>query len=160
MIVSWRVVADHALGGLRSGPWRSSERKPPVVPLVIHQEQSPRVESWIAEDPEMALWILTPVEVTSALWRLVREGALTEPDARTAEEGAQLLAGASHTVTDIEGVKRTAERLLRVHALRAADTLQLAAAIRWSAGAAAAATLHTLDERLATAARREGFNVP
>lgn len=53
----------------------------------------------------------------------------------------------------------TARRLLRVHALRAADALQLAAAIAASEADPASLKLVTLDERLAEAARREGFPV-
>jgi predicted nucleic acid-binding protein len=48
--------------------------------------------------------------------------------------------------------------LLRVHVLKAADALQLAAARVW-AGDVADGELVTLDERLALAARLEGFRV-
>jgi predicted nucleic acid-binding protein len=53
----------------------------------------------------------------------------------------------------------TARRLLRVHALSAADALQLAAAIAASEADPASLALVTLDDRLAEAARREGFLV-
>lgn len=53
----------------------------------------------------------------------------------------------------------TARRLLRVHALRAADALQLAAAIAASEADPASLDLVMLDEQLAEAARREGFPV-
>jgi predicted nucleic acid-binding protein len=52
-------------------------------------------------------------------------------------------------------VRRTAQRLLRVHELRAADALQLAAA----STAAEDLPFVTLDDRLALAAAREGFVV-
>jgi predicted nucleic acid-binding protein len=48
--------------------------------------------------------------------------------------------------------------LLPVHALRAGDALHLAAALMWAASAGGA-ELVTLDERLALAARLEGFAV-
>jgi hypothetical protein len=56
-------------------------------------------------------------------------------------------------------VKSIAIRLLRVHALRAADALQLAAALVWADGVPSGSVLHTHDRRLATAAEREGFEV-
>jgi hypothetical protein len=56
-------------------------------------------------------------------------------------------------------VKTLAGRLLRVHALRASDALQLGAALVWASARADGKRLHTLDERLALAARREGFSV-
>jgi len=136
--------------------WDSSA----VVPLLVRQPTSARVDRWWFEDAQVALWTLTPVEITSALWRQVRERALDEAEARTAEARTQELAEASYIVADIEGVKALARRLLRVHTLWAADALQLAAAVVWAGGRPAGKTLLTLDGRLALAARREGFEVP
>jgi hypothetical protein len=56
-------------------------------------------------------------------------------------------------------LRQTAERLLRVHALRAADALQLAAAITAADDDPRALPFVTLDERIARAAEREGFPV-
>ena len=136
--------------------WDSSA----VVPLLIQQPASSRVDRWLAEDPGLALWTMTPVEITSALWRLVRAGALTEEDAHAGDIRAQELAAASHTVADLDAVKAQARRLLRVHALRAADAVQLSASLIWAGGRPQGKTLHTLDDRLALVARREGFEVP
>jgi hypothetical protein len=49
--------------------------------------------------------------------------------------------------------------LLRVHDLRGGDALQLAAAIATAEGDPATLDVVTLDERVALAARREGFRV-
>jgi predicted nucleic acid-binding protein len=136
--------------------WDSSA----VVPLLVHQQTSARTDRWLADDPALSLWMLTPVEITSALWRLVRDGTVQEADAQLAESRALELAAASYTVADIEAVKALARRLVRVHTLRAADALQLGAALVWASGQPQGKTLHTLDERLALAARREGFIVP
>jgi predicted nucleic acid-binding protein len=131
-----------------------------VVPLLIRQETSGRVDRWLAEDPAVAIWALTPIEVTSTLWRLAREGALAESVALEAEARAVELEAASHVVVDVEAVKVRARRLLRTHSLRAADASQLGAALLWAADRPQGRVLHTLDERLAIAARREGFEVP
>lgn len=53
----------------------------------------------------------------------------------------------------------TAARLLRVHVLRAADALQLAAALLACNNRTETLALATFDDRLADAARREGFAV-
>jgi predicted nucleic acid-binding protein len=135
--------------------WDSSA----VVPLLVHQQTSARTDRWLADDPALSLWTMTPVEITSALWRL-RDGTVQEADAQLAESRALELAAASYTVADIEAVKALARRLVRVHTLRAADALQLGAALVWAGGQPQGKTLHTLDERLALAARREGFLVP
>ena len=58
-----------------------------------------------------------------------------------------------------ERVRQTANRLLRVHELRAGDALQLGAAITAAEDLPASLTLVTLDDRLARAAEREGFPV-
>jgi len=57
-----------------------------------------------------------------------------------------------------EEVRRQARRLLRVHPLRAADALQLGAAIVW-AGRYEGREFVSLDARLREAARLEGFAV-
>jgi predicted nucleic acid-binding protein len=135
--------------------WDSSA----LVPLVLQQPVSPEVESWIAEDAALVAWTLTPVELVSALRRLVREGALVEHAAREAERLVSDLVSRAHVVSDVERVKSLATRLLRVHTLRAADALQLGAALAWSDGHVEDAVLHTFDHRLADAASREGFRV-
>jgi hypothetical protein len=135
--------------------WDSSA----VVPLLVRQKSSATVDGWLEADPAVALWTLSPIEIGSALWRLVREGALPEEDALRGEARSGELVAASHVVVDIEAVKLRAGRLLRVHPLRAADALQLAAALVWAADQPRDRILHTLDDRLAAAARREGFVV-
>lgn len=135
--------------------WDSSA----VVPLVVRQAASPRTDEWLREDADLVIWTLTPVEVASAVRRLVREGALEEELAMEAERRSGELVDASHLVVDLESVKAQAKRLLRLHALRAADALQLAAAIEWAGGHPAGRIVHTLDDRLGEAARREGFRV-
>jgi predicted nucleic acid-binding protein len=136
--------------------WDSSA----VVPLLVRQPASPEVDRWLAQDREVALWTLTPLEVTSAIWRLVREGALESGEALAADGRADEMAAASHTVVDVDAVKARARRLLRVHTLRAADAAQLGAALVWASDRPDGRVLHTLDERLAAAAMREGFSVP
>jgi len=65
-----------------------------------------------------------------------------------------------HVNIDVEPVTSLATRLLRLHTLRAADALQLGAALHGAEGQPKGRTVHTLDSRLALAAEREGFAVP
>jgi predicted nucleic acid-binding protein len=131
-----------------------------VVPLVVNQGTSARAAAWLAEDPSIAIWTLTAVEVLSALRRLVREDALPETAARLAEARLNEFIHACHEIVDIAPVKNLATRLLRLHPLRAFDALQLGAALHWSEGRPQGRVLHTFDIRLAVAAQREGFVVP
>jgi hypothetical protein len=126
---------------------------------VVQQARSAQVERWLVEDPEAVTWTLARVEVVSALRRLVREGELRERGATRAEELLVEVLRRTHVVSDIERAKEVSCRLLRVHALRAADALQLAAALAWADGAPRGSILYTFDRRLAVAAEREGFRV-
>ncbi len=56
-------------------------------------------------------------------------------------------------------LRNAAERMLRVHALRAADALQLAAALTAAADDPATLDFVSLDQRLKDAAAREGFRI-
>jgi predicted nucleic acid-binding protein len=112
-----------------------------------------------AEDPLMCVWWAAEIECVSALARLEREGALTDVAMTTAIGRLDILADSWNEVQPVANVRAAARRLLRVHALRAADALQLAAAIVAAEGMASSLDVVTLDDRLAAAARREGFTV-
>ena len=62
-------------------------------------------------------------------------------------------------VPAIDDVRTHASRLLRTHALRAADALQLASVIVASDFEPSALAFVSLDARLSAAAEREGFPV-
>jgi predicted nucleic acid-binding protein len=62
-------------------------------------------------------------------------------------------------VTAIEAVRRLAERLVETHKLRAADALQLGAALVASESDPGSLEFVTFDHNLADAADREGFSV-
>jgi len=107
----------------------------------------------------MCVWWATEVECVSALASLEREGALRETATTVALERLDRLAESWNEVQPVVAVRGTARRLLRVHTLRAADALQLGAAVVAAEGQPASLEIVTLDERLAAAARREGFAV-
>jgi uncharacterized protein len=130
-----------------------------IVPLVVRQAESGLARDWLLEDGELAVWTLTSVELASAVYRLVREGAIPEEMARVAESRADALLATAHFVREVEAVKATASRLLRVHALRGADALQLASAMVWAGGDPRGLTVCAFDARLAPAALKEGFRV-
>ncbi len=62
-------------------------------------------------------------------------------------------------VAPSEALRNHALRLVRLHPLRAADALQLAAALEWMEGDPNGATLVTGDRQLGRAAQSEGFEV-
>mgnify|MGYP000260833451 CR=1 FL=1 len=129
-----------------------------LVPLLLEQETTGEVEEFLAQDPDMAAWWGTSIECRSAAARLRREKRLTVGEEEQVLEIMDALRASWLEILPSEEVRNTAHRLLRVHALTAADALQLAAAIIW-AGSSDRAELVTYDERLALAARLEGFRV-
>ena len=135
--------------------WDSSA----IIPLTVTEASTDAMRAIAEEDPVMCVWWATEVECVSALARLEREGALTDTATTVALERLDLLAESWNEVQPVVGVRGAARRLLRVHALRAADALQLAAAVIAAEGQPASLEIVTLDERLAAAARREGFTV-
>ncbi len=130
-----------------------------IVPLLVREAATATVEDAYRADPEVVTWWGTPVECVSALARLEREGALGGADFRTAGERLSALELAWAEVQPSDRVRTIAVRLLRVHALRAGDALQLAAALVAAEDHPASLEIVTLDERLSRAAEREGMRV-
>lgn len=130
-----------------------------VVPLLADEAPRSELLDLLQQDPQMLVWWGTPVEVVSALARRERAGALTDRDVADAIATLRLLGDSWEEILPSDAVRRTAERLLRSHPLRAADSLQLAAALIAAEQDPAALEFVCLDERLAAAARREGFLV-
>ncbi len=130
-----------------------------VVPLLTDEPSSPAVLRQFERDPQVVAWWGTEIECVSAVTRREREGAL---DAQSMVGALDRLDALSRVWTEVEPgqrVRQVAVRLLRVHPLRAADAVQLAAAIVASADQPASLAFVTLDDRLAHAAEREGFTV-
>jgi len=89
--------------------------------------------------------------------RLERAAALDAKAVALALDRLKKLANGWHEIEPNEIVRETAMRFLRVHPLRAADALQLAAAFIAAERRPASLQVITLDERLADVDRREGF---
>jgi len=128
-----------------------------IVPLLVRQARTRDMEQLLARDPAMVTWWGTSVECLSALMRLAREGSLADDDVRDAERRLHELRNGWDEVLPGEACRRTAERMLRVHALRAADALQLAAALIAADHDPSRLEVVCLDQRLIEAGRKEGF---
>jgi predicted nucleic acid-binding protein len=130
-----------------------------IVPLIGTESSSITVVAAYAADPAIVTWWGTRVECTSAVSRRERDGDWSAIEVALAVERLAALADQWQEIEPAEVVRTTAARLLRTHPLRAADALQLAAAIVAADGEPRSLTFVTLDTRLALAARREGFPV-
>jgi uncharacterized protein len=135
--------------------WDSSA----LVAVAMEEKATRSVRALSREDPELVVWILSEVEIASALWRRRRENELTEVVRREAQRQMDLALSNAVTVADVPAVARRARRLLAAHMLRAADAMQLAAALLACEDEPIRLQFVTLDDRLAEAATREGFTV-
>ena len=132
--------------------WDSSA----LVPVVLAQPRTAEARAALAADAELVVWWGSAIECASAIARLHRDGHLSDKQEHTARELLAVLRQSWFEIQPGEGVRAQALRLLRFHPLRAADALQLAAALEWS-GSQATGVFMTFDDRLRSAAAREGF---
>jgi hypothetical protein len=135
--------------------WDSSA----IVPLLTKQVATPVVEALLDADPQLLVWWGTPVECVSALARLERGGVLSHADVGLARARLTALAESWNEVQPHVRVRSAAERLLRVHPLRAGDALQLGAALEVCSGDPEGLDFVCFDQRLSEAASREGLQV-
>jgi predicted nucleic acid-binding protein len=129
------------------------------VPLLVDEPASESLLSILRADGGLIVWWGTPVECVSALARREREGDLPVAAANTTIARLRALEPSWIEVSPSIRLRGLALRLLRTHPLRAADSLQLAAALVAAEDDPGALGFVCLDERLAIAAQREGFTV-
>lgn len=135
--------------------WDSSA----IVPLVLVESASARVRNWYRTDSEIIVWTLTRVELLSAIARRRREDSKSNPMLTAARRNVMRAWDGWSEITSVELVRRYAERLVESYPLRAADALQLGAALMAAEGDPRNLEFVTLDRNLADAAEREGFPV-
>jgi uncharacterized protein len=134
--------------------WDSSA----LVPLVLEEPASAACRRALRVDSGMAVWALTRTEVVSAIRRRERAGDLDPAGVAAALGRLEARSDRWTEVDAIEPVRERAERLLAIHALRAADALQLAAALALFDDRPRGRFFLTRDVDLAACASREGFS--
>ena len=135
--------------------WDSSA----IIALLVDESEHKHARAWLDQDAAMLVWWSTPVECVSALARRERDGSLDADAMRIALARLRSLSEQWHEVLPTATLRGVAERMLRVHPLRAADALQLAAAVVAAERDPPSLEFVSLDDRLLEAASREGFRV-
>lgn len=130
-----------------------------LIALYVDQARSTEVLTLARDGTSIATWTLTEIEIRSALARLEREKALTPSALNQARDEATQHWTTLDVIAAIDPVKLRARRLVNIHSLRAADAVQLAAAMTAVQDSSAGQAFVTLDVRLSAAAAREGFVV-
>lgn len=135
--------------------WDSSA----IIPLCLEQQHTAMAQKLLREDSAIVAWWGTVVECCSAFSRLRRESVLSQSQEDSVR---QFLSALSSRWTEVQpgGELRTvAVQLLLLHNLRAADSLQLAAALVWADKIPDGSRFVCLDSRLRDVARKEGFTL-
>ena len=135
--------------------WDSSA----LVALIVEESTSAERRALLRQDHRIVTWWGSWVECASAVNRLQREGGMVQTDLAQSLGLLQRLAATWLEVRPLERVRRRALRLLRLHPLRSADALQLAAALTASAEEPANLDFVSSDARLSAAAQLEGFRI-
>jgi uncharacterized protein len=135
--------------------WDSSA----VVPLLVAEPTTRHLLQLLKADKGLTVWWATPVECASAIARRERDEALATRDSNVALERLRALQSYWVEINPTAKVRDSAVRLLRTHPLRSSDSLQLAAAMVAAEDEPSTLGFVCLDERLKTAAQREGFTV-
>jgi predicted nucleic acid-binding protein len=130
-----------------------------IIPLWLAEQGSTRAKSWYRNDPDVIVWTLTRVEIFSALARRRREVPAAVSRLLAVRRDFIRAWDQWSEVTAIEIVRRHAERIVESYPLRAADALQIGAAVVAAEDNPAALEFVSFDENLAGAAEREGFRV-
>jgi uncharacterized protein len=135
--------------------WDSSA----LLPLLVNEPTGNKLRQILKADPQVLACWSSRVEMASALARREREGSLAIAEVDAAFAALSRLSQAWEEIMPSDLIRSTAQRLLRTHPLRAADSLQLAAALIASGREPTTLEFLSLDDRLCEAARREGFPV-
>ena len=130
-----------------------------MLPLIVREVASDTVVNLLHEDGDVAVWWGTWVECAVAISRLERENLLDEEGEKGSRNRLGLLGDNWRQARPTDDLRLLASIISKYHPLKAADCLQLAAALRWCEGDTDEANFVCLDQRLRQAASYEGFEV-
>ena len=135
--------------------WDSSA----IIPLCVDEPRTKVIKDIVKKDDSMVAWWGSPVECLSAFARLRRDNFLNASEEDRVRQLIHMLSTSWTQIEPSQDIRDMAGRLLRLHPLRAADSLQLAAALIWAEKNPKGHHFVCLDNRLREAARNEGFTL-
>ena len=136
--------------------WDSSA----LLPLIVRETTSAKVAGLLQDDSAVSVWWGAWIECSVSISRLRREGELSEQNEGQTRTRLDRLATGWSEVPPANDLRRMLASLIsRDYPLKAADALQLAAALRWCEADAAGAGFVCLDSQLRRAASDAGFDV-
>ena len=129
-----------------------------LVPLCVHEIISPQARSYLRRFLPVVWWG-SVLEVRSTVARLHRTEHWGEVARNRALSGLNVLSRTWKEVPPTDELRVLAGSLLDVRVLRAADSLQLAAALIWCDERPTRRSFVCADQRLSEAASSAGFSV-
>ena len=135
--------------------WDSSA----LVPLHVDDSQTAGMRALLRTDSKVAVWWATPVECASALARRNREAMLSDDEYAKAFNALKWTLKGWRAIRPSQFLRYHAMRFVRIHGLKAADAIQLAAATTWALDSMGGRQFVSLDGRLRAKALLEGFTV-
>ena len=129
-----------------------------LIPICTRQPTTPSVHR-LAAQFSCAVWWGSPVEIHSGIARLLRTAEIDSEGKRQSLRALAALCEGWNEIYPSELLREHAFNVLATYPLRAADSLQLAAALIWCNNKPTNRTFITADIRLADAATLAGFTV-
>jgi len=147
----WREERENRWDGFRlSGiraPWFLSVRQSVTLRAIA-----------LYQTYDAVVWWATPVEIASALARLLRMKQLNSGEWSKASRLAKKLSDSWSMIQPSDALRAMSIQLVDRYDLRAADSFQLAAALEWCEYAPQNFVFLTADQRLRDAALLAGFD--
>ena len=128
-----------------------------VVPLCVRQGVTPRALAFY-KIYDTAVWWATPVEVASALARLLRTKQIDSSNWNKARKTAAGLADSWSVIQPSDVLRAKSIQLVERYDLRAAHSFQLAAALEWCEDVPQGRIFLSTDQKLREAALLTGFD--
>jgi predicted nucleic acid-binding protein len=127
-----------------------------LIPLCVSQPETAKARL-LDESYGIVAWWATQVEMISGLTRLDRMGQITAEQFFVGKRIARKIVSGWTSIDSTKSIATNACLLLELYPLRAADALQLAAALEWCEGKPNGNVFLSFDQRLREAAARSGF---
>lgn len=129
-----------------------------LVSLCVRETASHQAQIYLRRLMPVVWWG-SVLEVHSAISRLNRTGKLTDAEKKGALARLDVLSRAWREILPADQVRNLAGQLLGIYELRAADSLQLAAALTWCQQRPSKRNFVCADHKLVLAAKTAGFSV-
>jgi len=129
-----------------------------LVPLCVHENNSRQAQRQLRQSLPVVWWA-SSVEVHSAVARLHRQGKLRDVEKNGALARLDVLSRAWREILPSDSLRDLARQLLDIYELRAADSMQLAAALTWCQHHPSRRAFLSADQRLSKCATAAGFSV-